>query len=122
MKKRMKRHGGQGTLELLIGSSVLVTFLWIGGPIAYFGFTKLWVRHCAYESLICVLEGSSANHCEKALETQLTDILKIGQLQKSWIRKKGKSVSSRVEFRTSERYLVIEGVTLTDPRVGGGFL
>ncbi|MGE3975710.1 MAG: hypothetical protein AB7F59_14385 [Bdellovibrionales bacterium] len=99
----MRNRKGQGLLEFLVGSGVLLLFILVSAPWFYFGFTKLWVRHCAYEALICLLEQQPTAACTQQMNQRLLQFLKLGQLEKSWSKRFSDKVSSRVEFRINSQ-------------------
>jgi hypothetical protein len=108
----MKTQRGQGLIEFVVTTGLLLVLLFVGGPTAYFGAAKLWVRHCSYEALICLLEQQSPWACESRMNRDLVRLLRFGKLEKSWLRKFQNKVSSRVEFRVNRQLIVIEGMTL----------
>ncbi len=78
----MSSQSGQGAVELVIVLScvgLIVSFCFI---ITLVGFTKSFIQHVGYQSLICrQTDGVSQNQCEKQVRKSLK-LLPFGRLKK----------------------------------------
>lgn len=81
----MTSQSGQGVVELLIALSSIASIVSFCFVVTLLGFTKTFIQHVAYQSLICrQTDGQSSNYCKRQAR-KLLKLLPFGKVKKlSW--------------------------------------
>lgn len=93
-------------MESLATLTFAVAALTGGASLSYAAFSRLYLKHAAYELAICLSTPQSIYQCERTFRSDVAQALPIGRIETLRSARDQAHVEIRGRFKISDRFLI----------------